>query len=167
VTALFSALVLFRAPYLVALGLTVRATAPLTRRVEERGRPSLRSPALVTAAASVALGAAAFGAAWAVGPPLIRALFGPGTAPSGPVTGAAAAGCVLALGSLALTVMLMAAGARRALVSSWVAAAGAGAIVLALAASLNPTARAVLVFNVAEAVAVLAAAASLGAASRP
>ena len=38
VTAFFSALALFRAPYLVALGLTVRITAPLTRRVEEQGR---------------------------------------------------------------------------------------------------------------------------------
>jgi hypothetical protein len=38
VTALFAALALFRAPYLVALGLTVRATAPLTRLVEEGGR---------------------------------------------------------------------------------------------------------------------------------
>jgi hypothetical protein len=162
VTAVFSALALFRAPYLMALGLTVRATAPLTRRAEGRGRGSLRSPALGVAAASVASGAAAFGAAWAVGPPLVRALFGPGTAPSGPVAGAAAAGCVLALGSLALTVMLMAAGARRALVLCWVAAAGAGAIALAAASGLEPSARVVLAFNAAEAVAVLAATASLG-----
>ena len=55
VTAFFSALALFRAPYLVALGLTVRITAPLTRRVEELGRGSLRAPALGVAAASVVL----------------------------------------------------------------------------------------------------------------
>lgn len=161
VTALFSALALFRAPYLVALGLTVRATAPLTRRVEEHGRGSLHRPALVVAAATVALSAAAFGAAWPAGPPLIRALFGPGTAPSGAVAGAAAAGCTLALGSLALTVMLIAAGARRALVLSWVAAAAAGALVLALVAGWGPSARVVAAFNVAEAVAVGVAAASL------
>ena len=63
--------------------------------------------------------------------------------------------------------MLMAAGARRALVSSWVAGAGAGAIVLVLAAGLGPTARVVAAFNAAEAVAVLAAAASLTASPPP
>jgi hypothetical protein len=165
VTALFSALALFRAPYLVALGLTVRATAPLTRRVEEKGRRSLRRPALATAGATVALGAAAFGLAWPLGPPLIRGLFGEGTAPSGPVAGAAAAGCVLALGGLALTVVLIAAAARRVLVLSWVAAAAAGAIVLAAAGSLDPVARVVAAFNAAELVAVGAAAAGLAVSS--
>jgi hypothetical protein len=82
------------------------------------------------------------------------------------VAGATAAGCVLALGSLALTVMLMAAGARRALVLCWVAAAGIGVIVLALAAGLDPTARVVLAFNAAEVVAVGAAAAGLGVSPR-
>ena len=161
VTALFSALALFRAPYLVALGLTVRATAPLTRRVEERGRGSLRVPALAAAVASVALAGGAFGLAWPLGPPLIRALFGPGTAPGGAVTGAVAAGCVLALGSLALTVMLIAAGARRALVLSWVAAVAAGAAVLALTGDLGPMGRVVAALNAAEVVAVGAGAAAL------
>jgi O-antigen/teichoic acid export membrane protein len=161
VTALFSALALFRAPYLVALGLTVQATGPLTRKVEEQGRGSLRSPALAVAGVTGALAAASLGAAWAAGPPLIRALFGPGTAPSGAVAGAAAAGCMLALGGLALTVMLIAAGARRALVLSWVAAAAAGAVVLLLAAGLSPSSRVVAAFNAAEAVAVVAAAVGL------
>jgi O-antigen/teichoic acid export membrane protein len=165
VTALFSALALFRAPYLVALGLTVRVTAPLTRRVEEQGRHSLRKPALATAGATVALGAAAFGLAWPLGPPLIRGLFGEGTAPSGPVAGAAAAGCVLALGGLALTVVLIAAAARRVLVLSWVAAAAAGAVVLAVTQSLEPSGRVVAAFCAAEAVAVAAAAAGVAAAA--
>jgi O-antigen/teichoic acid export membrane protein len=165
VTALFSALALFRAPYLVALGLTVRATAPLTRRVEEGGRGSLRAPALAAAGAAVALSAAAFGLAWPLGPPLIRALFGPGTAPSGAIAGAAAAGCILALGGLALTVVLIAAGARRALVLAWVAAAVAGAVVLAATGSLDPVARVVAAFNAAELVAVGAAAAAVASSS--
>jgi hypothetical protein len=166
VTALFAALALFRAPYLVALGLTVRATRPLTRRVSEGGRGSLRRPALAAAGLTVALAAASFAAARPLGPPLIRALFGPGTAPSGPVAGAAAAGCVLALGGLALTVMLIAAAARRALVVSWLTAAAVGAVVLVATAALEPVARVVAAFNAAEVVAVLAAAAALAASPR-
>ncbi len=161
VTAVFSALALFRAPYLVALGLTVRVTAPLTHRVAEKGRGSLRLPALAVAGATVALAAAAFGGAWPLGPPLIRALFGAGTEPTGLVAGAAAAGCVLALGGLALTVMLIAAAAGRALVLSWVAAVAAGWVVLAVTGGLEPAVRVVTAFNAAEAVAVVAAAAGL------
>jgi O-antigen/teichoic acid export membrane protein len=161
VTALFSALALFRAPYLVVLGLTVRATGPLTRRVAEGGRGRLRGPAAATAGLTLALAAGAFGAAWPLGPPLIRALFGPGSAPSAPVSGAAAAGCVLALGGLALTVMLIAAGARRALVVSWLAAAAAGGIALAVAGGLGAVGGVVVAFNIAEGVAVALAAWSL------
>jgi hypothetical protein len=164
VTALFSALVLFRAPYLVALGLTVRFTAPLTRRVAEGGSAPLRAPALATAGGAAGLAAAAFGAAWPLGPPLIRALFGPGTAPSGPVAGLAAAGSVLALGGLALPVMLIAAGRRAALVASWLAAVAGGAIVLGVARGLDPALRVVAAFSAAEAVAVGATLAALVAA---
>jgi len=68
---------------------------------------------------------------------------------------------VLALGSLALTVMLIAAGARRALVLSWVVAVTAGALVLSLTGNLGPVARVAAAFNAAEVVAVGAGAAAL------
>ena len=166
VTALFTALALFRAPYLVALGLTVRATAPLTRRVEERGRAGLRGPALATATATVGLAAAAFGLAWPLGPPLISALFGAGTAPSPAIAAATAAGCTLALGGLALTVVLISAAARGALVVSWLVAVGAGAAVLLATSGLDAPARVVAAFNTAEAVAVVAAAIAVAAGPR-
>jgi O-antigen/teichoic acid export membrane protein len=164
VTALFTALALFRAPYLVALGLTVRATAPLTKRVEQGGRARLRRPALATAAATMGLAGAAFGLAWPLGPPLIAALFGEGAAPSPAVAAATAAGCTLALGGLALTVVLISAGAQAALVASWLAAVGAGAGVLLATSHWGATARVVAAFNTAEAVAVVAAAAAVAAA---
>jgi len=166
VTALFAALALFRAPYLVALGLTVRATAPLTRRVAAHGRESLRPPALALASSGLALAAGAFGAAWPLGPPLIRALFGPATAPSGPIAGTIAAGCVLALGGLGLTVMLIVVGARAALVSSWAAAVAAGGLLLGLVGGIEPMARVAVAFVGAEVVAVAAATAALVAARR-
>lgn len=161
VTALFAALALFRAPYLVALGLTVRSTAPLTRLVVERGRRGLRRPALAAAGGSLALAILAFGAAWPLGPPLARALFGPGTDLRGPAMGAIAAGCVLALASLALTVMLIAASARAALVGSWVLATAAGVLVLVLGRRLGPVDRVAAAFNAAQLGAVLAALAAL------
>jgi len=154
VTALFAALALFRAPYLVALGLTVRATAPLTRLVAEGGRGTLRSPALGVAGGSLLAAGAAFAIMWPVGPPLLRALFGPGTDLSGLPTGALAAGCVLALGSLALTVMLMAAAARLALTLSWVVAVIVGVVVVAVGGGLGPVGRVAVAFNAAELVAV-------------
>ncbi len=166
VTALFAALALFRAPYLVALGLTVRATHPLTRRVEEQGRAGLRGPAVVTAGGSVLLAAGAFALAWPLGPPLIRALFGPGTDLPGPATGAIAAGCVLALGGLVLTVILIAASARGALAGSWIFATAVGLVVLALGSGLGPVDRVAAAFVGAELGAVLAASAALVRAGR-
>lgn len=150
VTALFAALALFRAPYLVALGLTVRATASLTRLVAEGGRRRLLGPALATTGGTVLLGALAFAVGWPVGPPLVRALFGPGTELAGPVTGAVAAGCALALGSLGLTVMLIAGSARLALTGSWVLAVAVGAAVLALGGGLGPVERVTAAFVAAE-----------------
>ena len=156
VTGLFLALALFRAPYLLALGLTVRATAPLTRLVAEGGRRRLRERAWAAAGISVVATAAAFGVGWALGPRVIRTLFGPGTDLSGALTGAVAAGCVLALGSLALTVMLIAASARLALAASWIAACVIGAGVLAAGAGLGASARVVAAFTAAELSAVVA-----------
>jgi len=164
VTALFSALALFRAPYLVALGLTVRATGPLSLRAAEGGHHPLRLPALVTTGSTLLLAAGSFALAWPLGPPLIRALFGAGTAPTNPITAAAAAGCVLAVGSLALTVMLIAVSSRVGLVASWGLAVVVGAAVVAGGGGLAPTARVVAAFAAAEAAAVAVAAAVLSAA---
>lgn len=163
VTALFTALAVFRAPYLVALGLSVRATYPLTRLVEERGRSGLRGPAWATLSGSLAAAALAFAVARPWGPPLIRALFGAGTDLPGTPTGLIAAGCVVALGGLALTVMLIAASARVALVGSWVLGTVVGVAMLVWGASLGPVDRVVVAFVGAEAAALVAAATALSA----
>jgi hypothetical protein len=156
VTALFAAVALFRAPYLVALGLTVRATAPLTRLAAEGGRARLSVRVLVTAGGALALAGAACGLTWPLGPPLVRALFGPGTDLPGSATGGVAAGCVLALGSPALTGVLIAASARLTLIASWTTALLAGGLVLALGDGLGPVDRVVAAFAISELVAVLA-----------
>lgn len=161
VTALFTALALFRAPYLLALGLTVRITAPLTRLVEDRRVAEVARITRLGTGAVVAASAAAAAAAWWAGPWLIGVLFGEGTEPS--ATGAAgiAAGCTLALGSLALTVMLIARSGSAALTGSWVLAALAGAAVLAAGSRWAAFDRVVVAFLAAEGVAVLAMAAAM------
>jgi hypothetical protein len=159
VTALFAALALFRAPYLLALGLTVRITAPLTRLVEDRRVAELaRIVRLGGVATFVAAGAAA-ALGWSVGPAVIRLLFGEGTDPGGVVAAAAAAGCTLALGALGLTVVLIARAGSVPLTASWMLAVCCGSG--ALAASLPAIERVVLAFIVAEAVAVAAMAVAL------
>lgn len=161
VTAFFTALALFRAPYLLALGLTVRITAPLTRLVEERRYGDLARAVWFGTGAGVAAAAAAAGAGWAVGPWVIRALFGAGTDPPAGVAAGVAAGCTLALAALGLTVVLIARAGSVALTGSWAAAVGAGAAVIGLAGSAPPIERVVLAFVAAEAVAVAAMAAAM------
>jgi len=156
VTAFFAALALFRAPYLLALGLTVRVTAPLTRLVEDRRFEVLGRITRLGAAATVAAAAAAAGVGWAVGPAVIRVLFGEGTDPSAAVTAAVAAGCTLALGALGLTVALIARAASVALSASWAASVAGGGIVLVIASGWPAVERVVLAFVAAEAVAVAA-----------
>jgi len=158
VTALFSALALFRAPYLLALGLSVRATAPLTQHLAAGGTGAMRRLVGVVVAASFGLAAVAFLVARPLGSPLIRAFFGPETAPSADATGWIAAGCVLALGGLALTVMLIAAARQAALIGCWLLAIAVGAVVVAVTGSLPPLDRVVTAFVSAEAAAVLAGA---------
>jgi O-antigen/teichoic acid export membrane protein len=159
VTALFAALALFRAPYLLALGLTVRITAPLTRLVEDGRLGELARMARLTTLATLACAGAAAAAGWAAGPTVIRVLFGEGTDPTAGVAAAVAAGCTLALGALGLTVALIARAGVTALSASWALAVGAGAIVLVT--SLPAIQRVVSAFVVSEVVAVAAMAVSM------
>jgi hypothetical protein len=161
VTALFTALALFRAPYLLALGLTVRITAPLTRLVEDGRTAEVSRITRLGTAAVLAAAAVAAAGAWWLGPGLIRVLFGEGTDPSAMGAAGIAAGCTLALGSLALTVMLIARAGSAALTGSWVAAVAAGAVVLVAGGSLAPFDRVVAAFPVAEATAVIVMAAAM------
>ena len=110
---------------------------------------------MVIVAASFGLAAAAFFAARPLGPPLIRVFFGSGTAPASDVTGWLAAGCVLALGGLAVTVVLIAAARELALIGSWLLALAVAVVVAAAGGSLDPIDRVAAAFVAAEAAAVL------------
>jgi O-antigen/teichoic acid export membrane protein len=128
VTALFAGLALFRAPYILALGLVSRLTERLTVLVVRGRRDALRRfrVGVVLATLGTAVLAAVVGA-WA-GPPLMELVFGDGVRLPGGLTLLIAVGTVFALANLVLTVTALARGRTAALVRGWVIAAVPGAL---------------------------------------
>lgn len=133
ITALFTTLAVFRAPYVLTLGLVTRVTGTLTDLVVDGLHGRLlrirRLLIMTTVAASVA--------AWAlgrwIGPVVIDLVFGTGIAPSPATVAVIAAATTVGLGNLILTVLLVARGASGALTTDWLAAvAAAGVLVVAL-----------------------------------
>jgi O-antigen/teichoic acid export membrane protein len=152
VTASFAALALLRAPYLVAVGISIRALPPLTRRLAGAAAPPswLARIALITAAAA---GVAALVAPYVL-PPVIRLVFGDDAVPGDAAVAGLAAGVAAAHGALAATVVLVAARRQGLVLRAWLAACAVNAALLALPLDAEP--RAALAFAVAELVAVAA-----------
>ena len=155
VTALFLSLALFRAPYLLALGVATRMTAPLTRMVVN-GEVA-RLTRLVTQLALATVGLAIAGAAggYLLGPWVIDLVFAPTTPVSAPMVAAISAGSSLALGGLALILILTAQGRTVAIQAVWAGALVLGIVVLVLWPG-GDMERVVASFVVAEAVALAA-----------
>lgn len=154
VTALFAGLALFRAPYTLGVGALAPATERVTRMViagDHHALHRLRTGIAGIVVVGVVTGGL-FGL-WA-GPPLVRLVFGPDIDLPGTVTATIAIGTILALGNLALTVVLMARHRTGALSRAWVGSLLPGALWFALAGAplLQRTA---LTFLVVEAAAVV------------
>ena len=133
VTALFAGLALFRAPYTLALGVVGQATGKLTSLVVQ-GRFDVlvkvrRSVVVLTV---LGAGAAAVSGGFA-GPYLVRAVFGSDVVLSADVALMIAVGSALALGNLAMSVLVMAHDRVGGMAAAWVVAAAVGGVVLALA----------------------------------
>lgn len=133
VTSFFTTLTVVRAPYLIALGLSVRLTGPLTSMVARRDHARLRTVLVAGTTLGVGFGMAAAAGGWWIGRPLIQALFGPGTAPASWVIGVLMAGGAMALVSLLFTLLSIARNAPTQLISVWVAAIASGTAVLLVA----------------------------------
>ncbi|MCB2224377.1 MAG: hypothetical protein KQH83_09440 [Actinobacteria bacterium] len=166
VTALFLALALFRAPYLLALGLATRLTAPLTELVVRDDRPALRRIVLATTAGTFAAAGIGWAAGYLAGPWVIRLVFAPQTDPAALVVAFISAGSILALGGLGLVLVLVAEHRTAAVQTTWLLGAVSGAVVLAAGPS-DPTSRVVAAFVTAECVAVAAMALVLMARAAP
>jgi O-antigen/teichoic acid export membrane protein len=135
VTALFAGLALFRAPYTLGVGVLAPATEGVTRLVLAGDHDALRRlrSALAGLVVTGVVTGGLFGF-WA-GPPLVQLVFGQDVRLSAGTTAVIAIGTVLALGNLALTVVLMARHRTSALTRAWVASLVPGALWFALAGS--------------------------------
>ena len=151
VTSLFAALALFRAPYLIALGVATRVTGPLTGLVatgdSQRLRLLLRWGVLATTVFSALGGLFGY---WAGGP-VLRLVFGDEIVLSAGITSEIAGGSVVALGGLFLTLVLIARGKSGAIVGAWIAALIGGG--LGVLAGTTPLSGVVHGFLIAEVVA--------------
>jgi hypothetical protein len=151
VTALFATMALFRAPYLIALGLASRGTGPLTRLVASGSESRLGR--LRRGVAVVGLAGALVGGllGWWIGPALVDLVFGTGVAPAASVVAIVAAGSAVALTGLVAVLLLVARAATSAITVSWLAAFAAAAAMLVLASDDSST-RVALAFLAAEVV---------------
>jgi hypothetical protein len=151
VTALFVTMALCRAPYMIALGLSVQLTGPVTHMMVSGQRAELSRLMRLTAGASIVLASIGALAGLLVGVRVVNAVYGRSSAPSGGVVALVAAGSALALGTLAQSVILAAQAATGRVAGAW-AAAMFSAIIIA-AAPVEPIVSVALAFAAAEAVA--------------
>jgi O-antigen/teichoic acid export membrane protein len=149
VTSLFTALALFRAPYIVALGLAIRMTATLTDLVTH-GRwtdlARIRRRMTTIGVAAMVVGGA--GAA-VVGPEVLRLVFGDQVDLTGLECAGLAVGSLAALATLGLTLVQMTDGAGRLVLTTWTIALVVGAVVM-VAAPLDPLPLVVTAFLASE-----------------
>ncbi len=155
VTAFFATLAVFRAPYLLALGLATRLTGPLTALVVAGDETRLRSLNRRFLVATGVTTVAALGVGATVGPAVVDLIFGKGVAPSSWVTGLIALGSALALAGLAAVLMLLVQGATIAILWSWTGGIAVGVVTL-LAWPADPSPRVAIAFVVTEAAALAA-----------
>jgi hypothetical protein len=152
VTALFTGLALFRAPYTLALGLVSQLTGRLTVLVIRGHRATLRRLrlGLVAATAVTVVVAAVIGAE--LGPTLLRLIFGHAIQLSRGLSALVAVGSALALSNLVLTVAILAQNRGLVVARVWLVSLAAAAVSFALLGS-GPLQRTCIAFLVAEAVA--------------
>ena len=122
VTGLFSALALFRAPYILATGLAARLTGWLTQVAIEGRQLMVRRLMWLTVAGVMGLTplAAVFGVT--LGPVLVGLVFGSDVSLPSDLVGVVAAGSTVALGGLFSTLLLIALGRGGAVIFPWVGA---------------------------------------------
>ncbi len=166
VTAMFAALALFRAPYMVVLGTVPQLTQRVTGHVVARDVAAVRSLALRLAGLAVAAVPLAGAMGALLGPAVLRAVFG-GTVDAGRLqAGVLAIGCTVAIVNLVLMVGALVHERPAAVAAAWGVAVLAGAGSVAVLGDLSPVARSVSAFVVAELVATAALAAVAVAALR-
>ncbi|NPC44070.1 lipopolysaccharide biosynthesis protein [Nocardioides sp. zg-1230] len=150
ITAMFATLALFRAPYMVVLGILPQVTHHVTGLVVAGDHPALRSLArrlAVLGAVTVALGAVIGATA---GPLLVRAVFG-GTVDVGAgVAALVATGCALALVNVVVMVGALALDRPGRVAGAWGLAVLVGAVALLATTAYVPVERVAFAFLATE-----------------
>ena len=149
VTSLFTALALFRAPYIVALGLAIRMTATLTDLVAAGRSDDLRRIQRRMIAAGVALMAVGGIGAALIGPGVLRLIFGDEVDLTRAACAGLAVGSLAALATLGLTLVQMTDGAGQHVLRTWATALAIGVVVM-VALPLEPLPRVVAAFLASE-----------------
>lgn len=130
ITALFAALALFRAPYLLALGLVTQVTGALTDQIVGGRHRTVRTIRRLLVGGTL-LGVVVAGVVGrTVGPALIGLVFGAGVSPSADVVALVAVGTAIGLANLVFTLLLVARGSSGLLTTNWVVAVGVAVVVL-------------------------------------
>jgi O-antigen/teichoic acid export membrane protein len=169
VTLLFAALALFRAPYMLALGLAGQLSAHVARLAGRGDGTAVAALVTRLLAGGAVLGLlGALGGAL-LGPWLLPLVFGPEVTMAPGQAAVVAAGCSLALACLGLTVVALARGAARRSAAAWLGATVAATALfglLVLTTGASPSDRVAWSFLVAEAVALAGLGVAAGQASR-
>lgn len=159
VTAMFAALALFRAPYMVVLGAVPQLTQRVTGHAAAGDVATVRSLTVRLAGLAVVAVPLAGAAGAVLGPAVLRAVFG-STVDAGRVqAGVLAVGCTVAIVNLVLMVGALVHDRPAAVAAAWGVAVLAGAGSVVALGDLSPRDRSMTAFVVAE----LVATAALGA----
>lgn len=150
VTALFVVLSLIRAPYLVALGVSVRATATLSQQALS-DRPAIEAHWRRLRWGVLVVGLVATSVAALIGPWGVRLVFGQDVAVTRGLAAAVALGSIVAVGNLLSSLLMLVDGRTTDVLVAWLVAVGVALVVLAV--PIAPLQRVVAAFVVAEAVA--------------
>lgn len=130
VTSLFAALALFRAPYLLMLGVVAGLTGRLTRAVLAAEIAVLERFRRAVAVGSLGLAAVAAAGAALWGHWVLALVYGADVTLPDRYAAIVAAGCVLAMGNLMVSVLLLSLNRAALAFPAWLVAAVPGALIL-------------------------------------
>jgi O-antigen/teichoic acid export membrane protein len=151
VTSLFVALAVWRAPYLVALGVTPKLTGGLTRLAVSRQVRQLARLRMLTVAGVIGAAAVAVLVGLTLFQPLLHVAFGSDVGMAAWALAATGVGTAIAIGNLVLMLLMLALGRSGQATAAWAAAVAVAAGWLAVSGGLAPTSRVVVAFVLAEA----------------
>lgn len=149
VTALFVGLAIYRAPYIVAMGVVSQLTGRLTTLVVEGRLADLRRFRVALLTGTLTVGAVAIVVGLWAGPPLVRLVFGDDVVLDPATSAVLAVGSVFAVSNLVASILVIAADRTRLTTLAWVAGVTVAAGVLLV--DLDALHRIALGFMLAEA----------------